>query len=44
MQKKQYEKPEFVELGSFVNLTRCSWEGENFDGVLPDESPEIFGS
>lgn len=44
MGMKEYVSPEFSELGDLVEFTKNSWSGENFDGQLPEQGPEIFGS
>jgi hypothetical protein len=44
MQKKEYTTPEFEELGNLTCFTKNSWSGSNFDGALPEQAPEIFGS
>lgn len=44
MNKKEYKTPVFEDLGVLGNVTMCNISGDNFDGVLPDEDPDHFGS
>lgn len=44
MKKKEYQAPELKELGDLTHLTQSSWQGDSTDGVLPEDSPEFYGS